>query len=596
MTSLTTALRSYEQIRTIALSRHGLEKIVAATADLFERRALESLAEGVLIQIAGLLGFSPNGLVCAQRGYPLDPSDPEHLYVVGAIGPYAAAINRPLEELGNSHIEALIRRSMEDKRSVYAEGCSVLHLKSPGGSEEAIYLESGAPLDDLDRQLVEVFASNISIGFANVYLFTHLNHLAYYDTLTNLPNRHRLLNIIDSYWRKSGDGYQVYLIDIDHFADINDVHGEAVGDALIRVVADRLQLSFPDAELARYGGDVFCLVAATGSVSGEAIQACFREPFELPDCRLPISITLGLCQGRYLMPAADALMRAGLALTEGKRGARGSLVAYNDALVEASRARMELTQALRLAVRQRQLALYYQPQLDLASGRVVGVEALLRWTRPDGQSVSPAVFIPLAERSDLINTIGDWVIGEACRQLAEWRRDGLENLRMAINISAQQVRLGDCVATLSEAMRQHALTGRDVEIEVTESMVLGDAEGAVRCLRGFSDLGVSIALDDFGTGFSSLSYLHRLPINTLKIDREFVSEIGAPGQGEQIAEMVVALGRILKLHVLAEGIETEAQAATLLRWGCVDAQGFLYAPAMPAPAFVAWLRARQPAS
>jgi len=577
MTSLTTALRSYEQIRTIAYSRRGLEKIVAATADLFERRALETLAEGVLTQIAGLLGFSPSGVVCAQRGFPLDHSDPDHLYIVGAVGRYAGVINHPLEELGDPHIERVIRQCMERKGNIFGDGCSAIYLKSPGGTEEAIYLDAEVPLEAMDQQLVEVFASNISVGFSNVYLFSHLNHLAYYDPLTNLPNRHKL------------DGYVLYLLDIDHFADINDILGEKIGDGLIREVAERLQGHFPEAQLARYGADVLCLVGSPTRMSAEDLLAVFRTPFEVSDCRLPISATIGECRAGYQTGGAEALMRAGLALTEGKRGARGRVVSYTPEMTEASRERMEMMQALRLAIQARKLELYYQPQLDLASGRVIGAEALLRWHREDGRHISPAVFIPLAERSDMIFEIGEWVIDEACRQQAEWAKAGMGHIKVAINVSAQQVRLGACSPTLKRAMDRHGNNPGQVEVEITESMVLDDVEGAAGCLECFHDLGVAIALDDFGTGFSSLSYLHRLPIDTIKVDRAFVKEIGTGSQAEQIAEMVVALGKILKFNILAEGVETEAQAETLRSWGCNEVQGFLYAPALKPEAFAAWV-------
>lgn len=589
MTSLTTALRSYEQIRTIAYSRRGLEKIVAATADLFERRALETLAEGVLTQIAGLLGFSPSGVVCAQRGFPLDHSDADHLYVVGAVGRYASAINHPLEELGDPHIERVIRQCIDGKRNIFGDGCSALYLKSPGGTEEAIYLDAEVPLEAMDQQLVEVFASNISVGFSNVYLFSHLNHLAYYDNLTNLPNRHKLVDLIEGYWQKSGDGYALCLIDIDHFADINDLLGEKVGDGLIREVADRLQAHFPDAQLARYGADVLCLVGNPNQVTSEGLQAIFRTPFEVSDCRLPISATIGQCLAGYQTGGAEALMRAGLALTEGKRNARGTVVAYRPEMTEASRERMEMMQALRMAIRNRQLELYYQPQLDLGSGRVIGAEALLRWHREDGRHVSPAVFIPLAERSDMIFEIGEWVIDEACRQQAEWAKTGLGSIRVAINVSPQQVKLGACSPSLKQAMERHGNASGQVEIEITESMVLDDVDAAVGCLDCFRGLGISIALDDFGTGFSSLSYLHRLPIDTIKIDRAFVKAIGSGSQAEQIAEMVVALGKILKFKILAEGVETEEQAEILRRWGCHEAQGFFYAPALKPEAFRVWV-------
>jgi diguanylate cyclase (GGDEF)-like protein len=593
VTSLTAALRSYEQIRTIAYSRRGLEKIVQAAADLFEKRALESLAEGVLTQIAGLLGFSPDGVVCAQRGYPLDGSDSGRLYVVGAVGRYAKSINRPLELLGEPRIERAIRACVQGQRNVYAADYTVLYMKSPGGSEEAVFLDSARPVDILDRQLLEVFATNISVGFSNVYLFHRLNYLAYHDPLTDLPNRNKLVDMLDASLREARSRYVVYLVDIDHFSDINDVLGAPLGDALLRAVAGRLRVRLPSScQLGRYGGDVLCVVGNPARITANGIINQFSEPFEISGYLLPVTVTLGECQAEPGQGALEVYKNAGLALTQAKREARGRVVTFTEQMAQASRQRMELLQALRRAIREDRLELHYQPQIDLTDGRVVGAEALVRWRGDDGRMISPSIFIPLAEHSGLIQDIGAWVMNEACRQLARWRQEGLAGLKLAINVSAQQIKQGVCAPDLHRAIRAHDLDPRLLEIEVTESMVLEDIDAAIGCLECFKHLGVSVALDDFGTGFSSLSYLHRLPIDCLKVDRAFVREIGYAGHGERIAEMVVSLGKMLKIHTLAEGVETELQAETVRGWGCSCAQGYLYAPALPAAEFSAWVRQR----
>lgn len=591
VTSLTSALRSYEQIRTINHSRQGLQKIVHAAAELFEKRALESLAEGVLIQIASLLGFPPDGVVCAQRGYPLDGTDQGRLYVVGAVGRFARAINRPLELLGERRIEAAIRDCMLRRQNVYAQDHTVLYLKSPGGSEEAVYLDSGKPLELVDRQLLEVFTTNISVGFSNAYLFHRLNYLAYHDPLTNLPNRNKLLELVGASLNAGPSERVVYLIDIDRFSDINDVLGAAVGDSLLRAVAGRLRVRLPSsAQLGRYGGDVMCVVGEPSKITANLLFSLFAEPFELSGYLLPVSVTLGECVALPGQDAQEVFKNAGLALTEAKRQARGRMVSFNAQMAEASRQRMDMLQALRRSLQLGQFELYYQPQIELATGRVFGAEALLRWQREDGQRVSPAVFIPLAEHTGLIQEIGDWVIQEVCRQLARWNEQGLGPLKVAINVSAQQIKQGGCAPSLQKHIRAYGLHPSQIELEITESMVLEDIDVAVDCLECLKRLGVSIALDDFGTGFSSLSYLHRLPIDRLKVDRAFVREVGLASHGERIAEMVVALGKLLKLQTLAEGVETEEQAEAVRRWGCDGAQGFLYAPALPAAKFEAWVR------
>lgn len=594
VTSLTTALRSYEQIRAINRSKSGLQKIVHAAAELFEKRALESLAEGVLIQIASLLGYSADGVVCAQRGYPLDGSDRGRLYVVGGVGRFARAINRPLEHLRDKRIEAAIRDCIERQQNVYAMDHTVLYLRSPGNTEEAIFLDSGKPLELLDRQLLEVFAANISVGFSNVYLFHKLNYLAYHDPLTGLPNRNKLQELVSATLAERRQELAVYLLDIDHFSDINDVLGIPLGDALLRAVAGRLRVRLPSsAQLGRYGGDVMCVVGDPTKLSGNLLIHMFSEPFELEGYQLPISVTLGECHAAPSQDSAEVFKNAGLALTQAKRQARGRVVSFDEQMAQASRTRLEMLQALRRSVMLGQFELYYQPQIDLASGRVVGAEALLRWQREDGQRVSPAVFIPLAEHSGLIDDLGEWVFREACRQVSEWKALGLSGLHLAINVSAQQIKLGVCAPALHQAIRDYDVDPRQIELEITESMVLEDIDAAIGCLECFKRTGVSIALDDFGTGFSSLSYLHRLPIDKIKVDRAFIREVGFAGHGENIAQMVVALGKLLKLSTVAEGVETAAQVDAARLWGCDIAQGFYYAAAMPAEAFAAWVRQRE---
>ncbi len=590
VTSLTSAIRSYEQIQTIAYSRRGLEKIVYASSRLFDIRALEGLAEGVLTQIASLLGFPPNGVVCAQRGAPLDGSNPDNLYVIGAIGLLADAINQPLEALENPRIEGAIRDCIRLRENIYQADYTVLYLKS-GTNEEAVFLDSGAAMAPLDRQLLEVFAANISVGFSNVYLFQRLNFLAYFDPLTGLPNRRRLVGLVDEA-RHQGRPYVVVLADIDHFADINDVMGMPLGDSVLRAVADRLRGAMPESvQMGRYGGDVLCLIGDPSCLSAAKIHGLFIEPFEVSEYKLPISVTLGICDGDAGQNGLETFKHAGLALTRAKRTARGRYVSFSEQMTIESRQRLEMMQALRRAINENQLELHYQPQVDLRTGKVAGAEALLRWRREDGKQVSPAVFIPLAECSGLITQIGEWVMFEACRQACQWQKEGLGHLKLAINVSAQQVRLGDCANVLRRAMVARGLNASQLEIEITESLLLEDIESATASLDSLKEIGVSIALDDFGTGFSSLSYLHRLPIDSLKVDRAFINEIGCEGDGERIAEMIVALGKLLELSTVAEGVETVEQAEAARQWGCDTAQGFLYTPALQPADFALWVKA-----
>jgi diguanylate cyclase (GGDEF)-like protein len=592
ITSLTAAIRSYEQIQTISESRRGLEKIVHASAALFERRALEGFAEGVLTQIASVLGIPANGVVCAQRGDPFDTSDRDHLYVISAVGRYAAQIGHPIEEIDDGHIRDEISRCMNDRRSLVHGTTSVIYLTFED-REAAVYIDSPVSLAPLDRQLLEVFTANISVGYANVHLFQRLNHLAYFDTLTGLPNRRRLIEELVVLRAAGGAPLTLCVVDIDHFSDINDALGSTFGDLLLVAATRRLREVMPeDVALARISGDIFAVAGASASVAPEALIGVFREPFMLDD-DLPLTVSASLGVVRLegaSWRAEEVVQQALIAVGRAKRQTRGEYIEYSDAMARESRTRLGLLHELRMAMRLKRMALYFQPQIELASGRVIGAEALLRWQRDDGSFVPPDQFIPLAERSGLIVELGEWVVNEACRQLLEWTYAGLGDLRMAINVSMPQFRAGLFAPRLRRLIEQHGLTASTLEIEITESMVMQDVEATIEALAALKEVGVGIAIDDFGTGFSSLAYLQRLPVDVMKIDRAFVREIGSGGSGERIAEMVAALGHTLQLKTVAEGVETAEQAAVVRRWGCHFAQGFHYSPAIESKAFIAWVR------
>lgn len=592
VTSLTSAIRSYQQICALDYSRMGLEKIIWATAELFEKRALESLAEGVLIQLAGLLGFSPNGVVCAQRGFPLDGSDNERFYVVGAAGCYAHAMNRTLEELCNDKIETAIRSALILQNNIYGDDYTVLYLNS-NERQEAVFIDSEYALEPVDQQLVEVFAANISVGFANVYFFQQLKFLAYHDPVTRLPNRSGLTDTLDSLKITHTDTFVLILVGIDHFADINDVLGSTSGDLLVRAVADRLIANHPQSvQVGRYSGDTLCVIGQSTELDPEAIIPLFQEPFQVSNYLLPLSATLGVCASTASLDSAELLKFASLALTLAKRSRRGHYLVYSSQMTLDSERRMDLLQSLRQAIADCRLELHYQPFIDIATGTVIGGEALLRWRGEDGRWIPPSEFIPLAEQSGLILPIGRWIIEEACRRLVEWNNEGLGHLRVAINVSALQLRTADFKVHLTESMRSHGISGGQLELEVTESMIVEDIDAVVSQLNSLKQLGVEISVDDFGTGFSSLSYLQQLPIDTLKVDRSFIKNIESGSQGERIGEMIVGLAKVLQLKTVAEGIETEHQAQIAKQWGCKTAQGFLYSPALQADAFKEWVRQR----
>lgn len=596
LTTLTTAIRSFDQIRTIMAGRRGLTLIVNSAADLFSRRALSGFAEGVLTQLSALLGLPPEGLLCARDAHPAAPGEPRPLMVVGAAGRYSGLINRSLDEVDDPTIVSDVRRCLTEKLNIYDDNSTVLYFTGDDGKNAAVFLATREPLSATDRQLLEVFCVNIAIGLENVNLFSDLKFLAYSDLLTRLPNRRGFIDAIDNHRAQGKLDWTVALIDIDHFSEINDALGHQKGDTLLLAAAQRLRTALGAGHtLARISGDVFGLLAPDASLDPAALLALFEEPIAVDDYLLPVQATIGLTRlAEEKGSGLDLLKTTNIALNRAKKDRRGRWQYYTHDMTVATRERLDLLHRLRIALSEKRgLAVHYQPQIDLASGAVVGAEALIRWKTDDGRNIPPDQFISLAEYSGLILDLGEWVFRTAVAQLMAWDAAGLPKLRMAINVSPTQFRDPRFTVRLKAIIDEMQAPAPRIELEITEGVAMLDTEMTISILRELKALGVEIAVDDFGTGFSSLSYLHRLPLNRLKIDRSFVHDMTTgDGSGATIADMVVKLGQSLGLSVIAEGVETEAQAEMLRSKGCELAQGYLYSRPVDADTFCDWFVAR----
>jgi diguanylate cyclase (GGDEF)-like protein len=422
-----------------------------------------------------------------------------------------------------------------------------------------------------------------------------LDQLAFYDRLSRLPNRNRFIALIDECASHEKEGeFVIAIVDIDDFAEINDALGHQQGDRLLQAVAERLSWSLgADTTVARLGGDTFGVLGAEARVNPEALLGLFREPFKVQDDVMVVSATVGFKRLTDTAHAGrDSLKDANIALKRAKKTRRGQHAFFTDEMGAEIRERVRLLQGLRSAVDSDRLFIVYQPQINLGTGRLVGVEALLRWRNHDGRLVPPDRFIPLAEWSGLIISIGDWVLRMACHELKQLNAIGLKDLRMSVNVSHNQFRHPDFLAKLSAALADTGVNPACVELEITESIAMEDPDFIVELLARVKKTGVSIAIDDFGTGYSSLSRLRQLPVDRLKIDRAFVAELSRSVESGHIAAMVVELGRNLKLTVIAEGIETEVEAQALRGLGCHEGQGYLYARPMEPADLRAWIAAR----
>lgn len=460
-----------------------------------------------------------------------------------------------------------------------------------------------ARLQSTARRLAQSLQeSNARLQAAN----DELQKRAFSDALTGLPNRlhfeDRLREVRQRLDRTARLETQlaVLFVDLDGFKPINDSFGHAAGDLILRSAAERLlQEARQPATVARVGGDEFLILleglASKADAIGVAQQvlAALTRPFAVSGKSLQISCSIGIAtypgngDGSKLVASADAAMYAA------KRAGGARCVVFEPHMESDASWQLELQNDLRGAIERGELALHYQPKIDVKLGRSSGVEALLRWNHPVHGAIGPTVFIALAERFGLIGHIGNWVINEACRQMADWAAQGLE-MRVAVNLSVHQLRESDLAERIGRALATHGVDAAQLLCEITESVAMEDIRATQHTFDGLARIGVFLSIDDFGTGYSTLNYLRQLPATQLKIDRSFVGDLEHSEETRAVVGAVVSLAHALGLCVVAEGVETQGQRDILLAAGCDEFQGFFFARPMPAERLLAWLQAGQP--
>jgi len=418
--------------------------------------------------------------------------------------------------------------------------------------------------------------------------------LAYYDALTGLPNRSLLFSLLEQALieaQRNQTHGAVLFVDLDRFKTINDSFGHAPADALLKEVARRLQETLRAEDVvARLGGDEFIVALFDitkrehAALVGQKILDALAEPFQIEHHEVLLTASIGIAVFPDDGRDAETLLRnADTAMYRVKQTSGGPLF-YSQEMNLRSLERLKLEGALRKAVERQEFRLYYQPQVELATGRIVGAEALIRWHHPEQGMIPPTAFIPLAEETGLIVSIGAWVLDAACRQGRLWREAGYEDLTIAVNLSPRQFRPG-LSQLVNKTLERHDFPGENLELEITEGMLMHNSEAVMQMLEEFHQAGVRLALDDFGTGYSSLAYLKKFPIDNLKIDRSFVSGIPHDGDDSAIAKAIISMAKNLRLLVIAEGVETEEQLDFLRAAGCDEIQGYLFSPPVPVEDF-----------
>ncbi len=428
-----------------------------------------------------------------------------------------------------------------------------------------------------------------------------LDHLAHHDVLTDLPNRILLqdrLNQAIELARRQGRQLAVMFMDLDQFKYINDSLGHAVGDQLLRSVAQRLVSCVRHSDtVSRRGGDEFVLLFPTieraedAALSAQKILAALALPHNIDRHDLHIGASIGI--SIYPDDGQDAetlIMSADTAMYSARENGRNNYKFFEQSMNVRAVQRQSIEASLRRALERQEFVLHYQPKINLHSGAIVGVEALIRWQHPERGLLLPGHFVPIAEDCGLILPMGRWVLREACRQARVWLQAGLPPITVAVNTSALEFRAKDFIENIQATLLDTGLEPRYLELELTESVLMRDADATNRMLHALADLGVKLTVDDFGTGYSSLSYLRRFPINTLKIDQSFVNDMTCNPGDASLVSAVISMGKSLKHRVIAEGVETSEQHAMLLARQCDEGQGYYFGRPVAAEAFASLLR------
>ena len=508
---------------------------------------------------------------------------------VTAITGYTAAelLGMPLSFLTAENITPEDQRKVHAAVSQHGVWQGEIHARHKGGHVFPVALTVTAVLDKIGKpsSFINTF-SDISERKSNE---ARIQDLALRDTLTGLPNRMDLYNRLEALLEQ-GQSLAVMILDLDNFKIINDTLGHAVGDQLLVEVGKRLMTAInPRDIVSRLGGDEFVVVLVNEHASqvagslAESILLKLARPYLIEGYELHSSSSIGI--GIYPADGNDAsslLKNVDTAMYEAKSHGKNNYKFFTEKMREQISERLRLENHLRQALFRQEFELHYQPQVHIASGQITGVEALIRWNHPQWGMVQPDKFIRIAEDSNLIVPLGEWVLQEACRQISKWRGEGLDELCMSVNISARQLQSRHLFSLIDHLVATHDIKPGTLELEITESVAMDDPEQTISRMKKLRAKGVALAIDDFGTGYSSLSYLKLLPLTRLKIDRSFVKDIETDPNDAAICTATIALAQILDLGLVAEGVETEAQLNYLREQGCDTAQGYYFSKPLPA--------------
>ena len=583
---------------------NGLIVRVRDRDELFRDACRIATAQGAFpLAMMGVVDRSARKIVTVA----LEGKDPWVVTAIKAILSVSdGAVNAMVEEAVRTKLPAIANDSQNDPRVAFrakhAElGCGSMVVLPLIVADEvacvlALYAKEKHFFHEEEMKLLTELAGDIGFAIDHIETQERFDYLAYYDALTGLANRNLFLDRLAQHMRSaatSGQQLGLFLIDLERFKNINDTLGQAAGDELLRQVADWLKDTVGNADLlTRFGADHFAVVLPNvrreeevGRQVEETMDKFINHSFRLNDESFRIAAKIGIA----IFPhdgtdAATLFKHAEVALKKAKV-AGDKYLFYAQRMTETVAGRLTLENQLRLALDREEFTLHYQPKVNIATGQLAGAEALIRWNDPATGLVPPARFIPILEETGLIYDVGRWALHKAIEDYLRWFRAGLAAVPIAVNVSPQQLRHRDFVADIKLAIAVDPAAAAALELEITESMVMQDFKHNIASLQAIRGMGICIAIDDFGTGFSSLSYLAKLPVDTLKIDRSFIIDMVSGEEGLALVSTIISLAHALKLKVVAEGVETQEQLRLLRSLSCDEYQGFLFGKPVPAEIF-----------
>ncbi|GAB6141530.1 EAL domain-containing protein [Methylosoma difficile] len=581
-TTVLSAIRAYQQLESMATYQQGLQHIVQSCDALVKANDFQSFSQQAIQQLTDLLGGKADYLACFQAS----PSGKENLMI-------AASDNFPQDQ-AHHLIPVTVAHWLGKREPVFDNGHTMAFLPLLANPALILYLKTVSALSDEECALLKVFCSHAAVCADNVKLMLGLKDSAYYDHQVALPNRQAFVQAIDDRLKQGNSKqYSVIILDIDHFAEINNAFGHHFGDQLLSAFAKRLHDLFGQhCLIARIACDIFALLGDTDLLKPANLRPLMQQTINIDGIVHNVAFSSGTVSLENIQIDGHTVLKdASIARKLARQQGINSDAYYQPEMGLRAKQRTQLLQSLQEGFQKGQLFPAFQPQFDMRDQSLLGFEVLMRWRTASGELVPPDQFIPIAEQSGLIVEMGAWILKAALNFLRTLEDKGWKGLMMSVNVSNVQFQEADFLSVLQQTLDGSGINPLQLELEITES-TMADQHNLLDMLRKIRQMGISIAVDDFGTGFSSLSYLQSLPLNRIKIDRSFVNNLCDGKEGRHIASLIIELSRRLNLAVIAEGVENEAQALWLQELGCHLAQGYYYGKPMTENDLLTWLQSQ----